>query len=497
MESWDLSSMLGVFINKVLKGIMQRSMLQILKAIPFAAGMLIVLIVQGEKTLLAQTCGASQLLYVATTGSDSNPGTQSSPFLTISKGVALLNAGGTLYVMGGIYHETVAIYSSGTATSPISILAYPGQSPIIDGEGTLPTTINGALLELAGNYINVSGFEIRNTNTTLGTNAGVVVLGNHDRVSHLNVHHAYQAGILLSGDYGTIEYSTVWENAYNNCRLASCPTSPYPGGGWATGMSIEGKTANRTPIGGVMQNNVVYNNWGEGISTFQASGTVIQDNISYDNFATNFYISDASNVLAQRNLGYTTPNNAVGNSSNRCIQLADENAAFTPRSSNNAVINNMCWNSRFLPFSWTGVPNSGLVNDIIANNTVINSSFETGDATTLPNPVTNSNTVIANNIVVNTGTIAIVPSSTGLTFSNNLWSIAPPAVAMGTNSLVGDPLVVGAGSTSAGQLTTSYFKLSAGSPAANAGLNLTPTVTTDAFGQTRHATPTIGAYEFP
>jgi len=448
----------------------------------------------------------AQTWYVATTGSDSNPGTQSRPFLTISKGVTLLNAGGTLYVMSGVYHETVAVYISGTDTSPINILAYPGQSPIIDGGGDLPATVNGSLLELAANYIYVSGFEVRNTNSSLRSNAGVVVLGNHDTLSSMNVHHAYSTGVLIAGDYDVVEYSSIWDNAYANCRATGCPSSNYQNGGWGTGVAAGGKAVHRTSLNAILRHNTIYNNWGEGLVTGEANGTIMEDNVSYDNWATNIYVLDASNVLVQRNLAYITPGNPVG-VSEKCIQMADEDASFTPRSANNTIVNNMCLNGAFYAYEWTGVPGSGLVNDLIADNTIINGWIQTGGPSNSPNPVINSNSRIVNNIVVYSSkiaganaysaTIASIPAVDGLTFINNLWSIAAPSNAMSAKDVLGDPQLLATGAIAPGRLTSTYFELSAGSPAAGAGYNLAPSITTDAFGQTRHATPTIGAYEMP
>ena len=61
--------------------------------------------------------------YVATNGSDRNPGTKDKPFQTISAGVAKLKAGDTLLVGSGVYRETIKVTSSGTAGQPITIAA--------------------------------------------------------------------------------------------------------------------------------------------------------------------------------------------------------------------------------------------------------------------------------------------------------------------------------------------------------------------------------------
>ncbi len=69
---------------------------------------------------------------------DTNPGTETLPFKTISKATSLVNAGDTVFIKAGIYRETVTLSRSGTSTtatsrtgpvtitSPITIAAYPG-----------------------------------------------------------------------------------------------------------------------------------------------------------------------------------------------------------------------------------------------------------------------------------------------------------------------------------------------------------------------------------
>jgi pectin methylesterase-like acyl-CoA thioesterase len=53
--------------------------------------------------------------YVATTGNDSNPGTQAAPWRTIQHAADTARAGSTVNVRGGIYEELVSINASGNA----------------------------------------------------------------------------------------------------------------------------------------------------------------------------------------------------------------------------------------------------------------------------------------------------------------------------------------------------------------------------------------------
>ena len=57
---------------------------------------------------------------------DTNPGTESQPFKTIGKATPLLQAGDTLLIRAGVYRESVTLSKSGTASNPITIMAYPG-----------------------------------------------------------------------------------------------------------------------------------------------------------------------------------------------------------------------------------------------------------------------------------------------------------------------------------------------------------------------------------
>ena len=117
--------------------------------------------------------------FVATTGNDANPGTQSQPWRTIGKAARVAAAGDTVYVRGGVYAEQVIIAKSGTQDKPIRFLAYPGETPVIEGSGlSIPNW--SSLLELRGNWIVVSGFEVRNSKYM-----GVELSGQHNVVDNV------------------------------------------------------------------------------------------------------------------------------------------------------------------------------------------------------------------------------------------------------------------------------------------------------------------------
>ncbi|HEY1255501.1 MAG TPA: right-handed parallel beta-helix repeat-containing protein, partial [Terracidiphilus sp.] len=86
--------------------------------------------------------------YVSPTGSDTAPGTLTQPFATVQHGVNQMLAGDTLTLRAGNYHENVTVAASGTASAPITLAAYPGETTTLIGAQapTGPWTVyNGSI----------------------------------------------------------------------------------------------------------------------------------------------------------------------------------------------------------------------------------------------------------------------------------------------------------------------------------------------------------------
>jgi hypothetical protein len=428
--------------------------------------------------------------YVSPTGVDTNNGTAlSTPVKTIKKGLSKAKLSGDIvYVMTGTYTEALTIGQSG-----ITLSAYPNNSPVIDGKTTLPSIDWGDLIYVTGNNNTVSGFEVKNCNVNGAHQGGygVEVEGHHNKISKMNVHHIWENGITISGDYNIVEDSSIWQSSLHNSTNTGQVTS-----GWAGGISAARNNSSAALKPGInsyaiFRRNKVYNNWGEGLSCFEADHCTMEDNIVYDNWTINLYLSDVTNSLVQRNIVYISSKPAIATRNNKQpsgITLADE-LANKPRSANNILINNFLYNADFDAFSWTQVANSGLKNVLIANNTIVDGGLFTGSG-----GIVNVNSQIRNNIIL--GTDSAVPSKTGITFSNNNWSVPViPAAGKSTTDIVGNPQITRTGTTAPGTLTSAYFKILTSSPAINTAMLLT-TVTDDFFKVIRGTTPDIGGYEF-
>jgi hypothetical protein len=71
--------------------------------------------------------------YVSTSGSDSNPGTSSSPWRTVQHAVNTVNPGDTIFIYAGTYYENVKLQKSGTSSAPITLTNHAGGIATIDG----------------------------------------------------------------------------------------------------------------------------------------------------------------------------------------------------------------------------------------------------------------------------------------------------------------------------------------------------------------------------
>ncbi len=147
-------------------------------------------------SLLAVNCAVafSQPYYVATTGSDSNTGTLSSPFRTIAKAVSVVSAGETVYVRGGTYSltATVTLSKNGTENALISLFAYPGEIPVLDfSEQSLSSGNRG--VALTGSYWHVRGISI----TGAGDNGMIISGGSHNLIEMCNFYRNRDTGLQL------------------------------------------------------------------------------------------------------------------------------------------------------------------------------------------------------------------------------------------------------------------------------------------------------------
>ena len=134
-----------------------------------------------------------QTFYVATTGSDANPGTVGQPWRTVQKALNTLTAGQRALVRAGTYAESLDMTRAGTASAPITVENYPGERPVVNGGGQRPLEISSS-----GAYVRVRGFVFANSPYDSGGN--IDIYGHHLEISANEIRNAQDQGIYSDED---------------------------------------------------------------------------------------------------------------------------------------------------------------------------------------------------------------------------------------------------------------------------------------------------------
>lgn len=164
--------------------------------------------------LLPTVAARSATYYVATTGKNSNPGTNSLPWQTIAYAVSRMVAGDTTFVKGGVYNEgQIAFRTSGTQSAQIKLLNASGQFPIIackPNTGGIASQVlfqNKSGQKYPIGWITIEGFEIRNCHN------GIKFYNLHNSIIRRNwVHHSRGSGIYGYGTKVVIDRNKVSSN---------------------------------------------------------------------------------------------------------------------------------------------------------------------------------------------------------------------------------------------------------------------------------------------
>lgn len=194
--------------------------------------------------------------YVATAGSNSNPGTESKPWQTVAYAVSTMIAGDTTYVRGGTYNEgLIRFRRSGNQAAPIKLLNYPGEAPIIDFIDNIQ--VHGILIEhssghnKAMGWITIQGFEIRDGYF------GIKFYNLHNSEIRNNwVHNNRTQGIVGGGGHHNVFDRNIINH---NGDFAACAEL-----GTKTACTLQhGIYAHGNAY--ILTNNLIYDNLGYGI----------------------------------------------------------------------------------------------------------------------------------------------------------------------------------------------------------------------------------------
>ena len=125
-------------------------------------------------TLLAASgCGKSSptapaeppkqhVFYVSPTGNDAAAGTLQAPMRGINAALAKAAPGDTVIVREGRYYEKVSFPKPGRLEKMITLKAYAGERPVIDGTGMSVSGKEALVTIHNASYVQVEGFDICN-----------------------------------------------------------------------------------------------------------------------------------------------------------------------------------------------------------------------------------------------------------------------------------------------------------------------------------------------
>jgi FKBP-type peptidyl-prolyl cis-trans isomerase 2 len=380
--------------------------------------------------------------YVSTTGSDSNGGTQTSPFRTINYAVSLLHPGDTLYIRGGTYAEALqdSIPGGTSWAMPVTVAAYPGETVILQP----PAGTSRVLMfsTSSSQYIIVSGLVLDGVNITYDTvkitwsSSGGTA--NHIRLLNCDIKNGAENNVLISGnsthlaDHNEILGCTI----HDNRGISTLDGTHYHGIYCSSSYNL-------------FQGNNVYNNTGYGIHIYQSSG-VNPIECSYNTV-------DKNQCHDNGRFG-GTGSAGIG------VFVGDGNLVY-----DNLVWNNPC-----------GIKvDYGASNTLLYNNTVYNSSVFGID---IADNATATGTIVRNNISYQNAT-DYSDRGTSTTCDHNLFG----NVNVSGNLYNVNPLFV---NPAAGD-----FHLQAGSPAIDAGLTISlVTDNLDGILRPQDGTYDIGCY---
>ncbi|MFI7547164.1 family 16 glycoside hydrolase [Actinoplanes sp. NPDC049599] len=223
---------------------------------------------------------ASGTLYAAPNGTAGAAGTQAAP-TTLASAITRVTAGGTIYLRGGTYASaqtiTIAAGNNGTASARKNLVAYPGETPILNFSAMAEDPAN----------------------------RGLAVNGSYWRVAGIIVERAGDNGIFVGGSNNIIERTVTRFNRDTGLQLSriasDTPNAQWPANNLilsaeshdnadSDGEDADGFAAKLTVgAGNVFRYAVSHNNIDDGWDLYTKTDTgpigvvTIEDSLAYNN----------------------------------------------------------------------------------------------------------------------------------------------------------------------------------------------------------------------
>jgi hypothetical protein len=340
---------------------------------------------------------AGRIYYVSPNGDDGNTGTINTPFKTINTALNKAVAGDTVMARGGIYYEKISFPKSGTSEKNITLKAYAGEKPVIDGSKILVTGWQALVTFNAVRYITIEGFDICNLfSSTHNTDPeGIYIYGNSKDITikNCNIYNIKSSATL--NDWRSGHAILVIGNgtaAISNLVITGCTVHDTQTGtsenitlaGNVDGFTISHNTLYNTEnIGIIIAGGDNLNPTGN-VATNYARNGVVSDNTLYNISMTNsvdvwgannygaiaIYVCGGAGTVIERNKVYN---------SDRGIGLVSESNIYPTKTSivrNNFVYN--CWRTGIYMGDYLNYTTGGTKNCYVVNNTLFQNNRAPG-----------------------------------------------------------------------------------------------------------------------
>lgn len=331
--------------------------------------------------------------YIATNGSDSNPGTINAPFATWQKGFTVAQPGDIVYVRGGTYYPKgvagdgkyngVYINSkNGSSGKMINVWAYPGEEPILDCKNMTQASSHMGVYLKECSYWYLKGLKIKNCIQTPGYGAHGLYLrsGNYNRFEQIE--------ISFIGGSGLAVLYAAEKNYIYNCDVHDCfdqYTKNEDGtpnaGEHADGIDL----ADITERPGNERVNTLrgvrcWNNADDGFDHYRVDGVLIIDSCwvwhNGYNYGGNTPTGDGNGFKLGKSEG--KPENYSQRTVTNCIAYDNRQRGFSQENANVNMIlyNNIAYKNKLQGFAFVAHNRPDILRNNISYRNSANGSFQ-------------------------------------------------------------------------------------------------------------------------